>query len=540
MHDKIVHKRMIFLGLSIFLSLLLTLKSQEHKNESGEDNLQDNSKRSSFALVIGIDHYKKWPVLKNAANDALKVAKELEERNFVVTYRINPKLKKLKVVIEDFFKNKEFDDKSSLFIWYSGYGYTYENNAFLVPTDAPMWNAPNFKEKALRVSDIHKLVTGTKAKDVYMVFDSCFPQMPLVVEEDKNNLQDIFDVDLILKKSRQILCSCIGGGGKYRPGDGNFRELFIKAIRNEENADANGDYYLTATEIGRFIEKKLKDKMTPNTDINQAPAYGKLKGFAKGESVFLLSERTHHYFQDDLICNSKGPEMVKVPAGYLIMGDLNGEGNKSENPVHLVKMEKFAVSRYEITFKEYDLFCENTSHRKPGDNDWGRGDRPVINVSLEDAIEYTKWLTEQIKDKKYEYRLPTEAEWEYMARAGTNTNYWWGNEIGKNNACCGGCGAEWGWDAKEKMTAPVGSFGANQFGIYDTVGNVWEWTCSEYTDTYIGKEKECLEEFITGSEAVVIRGGAWDENAKNCRVSLRSPGYPGERSQYIGFRVIRH
>jgi formylglycine-generating enzyme required for sulfatase activity len=152
-------------------------------------------------------------------------------------------------------------------------------------------------------------------------------------------------------------------------------------------------------------------------------------------------------------------------------------------------------------------------------------------------VAYTKWLTEQTG---FKYRLPTEAEWEYFARAGSDTDYWWGNEIGQGKACCDGCGAQWGWDA-EKSTAPVGSFAANPFGIYDTVGNVWEWTCSEYTDKYneSKKEENCLEIIKTDGELVVLRGGAWNEKPESCRVSRRNALNPGERSPYIGFRVVR-
>lgn len=233
------NRLVFFCGLSIFLSLFLTLKPQEHKRGSGDKKAQDSLYSSSVALVIGIDNYKKWPDLKNAVKDALRVQWELEAMNFLVTYRSNLESEKLKSDIENFFNNKKIDDNSRLFTWYSGHGCTLENEAYLVPTDVPRRNVTKLKKNALRFSEIKKLLDVTKAKNVYMVFDACFSQMPIDVEEDKKNLQDIFDANSVTKKSRQILCSCIGGGGKYRSSDGNFRELFIKALRNEENADVN-------------------------------------------------------------------------------------------------------------------------------------------------------------------------------------------------------------------------------------------------------------------------------------------------------------
>jgi formylglycine-generating enzyme required for sulfatase activity len=182
-------------------------------------------------------------------------------------------------------------------------------------------------------------------------------------------------------------------------------------------------------------------------------------------------------FRDRLKDGSQGPEMVWIPAGSFRMGDLQGGGSSDEKPIHRVSVSRFAIGKYEVTFAEYDKFAQATGRKKPYDEGWGRGNRPVINVSWYDATAYAEWLSKQTGQQ---YRLPTEAEWEYAARAGTTTKYWWGNTASHEYA---NYGAEsWGPLAKGKdrweYTAPVGSFAANPFGIYDTVGNVWEWTCS--------------------------------------------------------------
>ncbi|HIE02320.1 MAG TPA: hypothetical protein EYP59_18900, partial [Thiotrichaceae bacterium] len=208
-------------------------------------------------------------------------------------------------------------------------------------------------------------------------------------------------------------------------------------------------------------------------------------------------------FRDRLKDGSSGPEMVWIPKGRFKMGDIQGGGDSDEKPVHWVSVKKFAMGRYELTFAEYDKFATATSRKKPSDEGWGRGNRPVINVSWLDVTAYAEWLSTQTGQH---YRLPTEAQWEYAARAGTKTKYWWGNDLGKNRAACDGCGAKWGWDAKH-MTAPVGSFAANPFGLYDTAGNVWEWTCSEYENRYNGKEIKCLSNNRANGESLfVLRG----------------------------------
>jgi hypothetical protein len=153
--------------------------------------------------------------------------------------------------------------------------------------------------------------------------------------------------------------------------------------------------------------------------------------------------------------------MVVVPAGEFRMGDNQGKHGKDELPVQEVKIQKpFAVSRYEITFDQYDQFAKATGRELPDDEGFGRGRQPVIRVSWHDAVAYAKWLFQQTSKR---YRLPTEAEWEYAARAGTDTAYWWGNEMKQGLASCIGCGSQ--WDGKQ--AAPVGSFKPNSFGLYD-------------------------------------------------------------------------
>ncbi len=243
--------------------------------------------------------------------------------------------------------------------------------------------------------------------------------------------------------------------------------------------------------------------------------------------LVLLEERlSSKGFRDRLKEGGWGPEMVWIPAGSFQMGDIQGEGEEDEKPVHRLSISQFAIGKYEITFKEYDQFAEATGREKPNDEGWGRALRPVINVSMHDASAYVQWLSEQTGK---EYRLPTEAQWEYAARAGTSTKYWWGNEIGINNAVCNGCG-----DAK-KMTAPVGSFAANPFGLFDTVGNVWEWTCSKYENKYSGEEMLCTND----ASSYVQRGGSWDDEADGLRAAVRNEWQPSERDIFDGFRIVR-
>lgn len=197
-------------------------------------------------------------------------------------------------------------------------------------------------------------------------------------------------------------------------------------------------------------------------------------------------------------------------------------------------LEGFALSKYEITYEQYDYYVwqqqgeQTIPYPTNPPNETARGQRPVVNVSWQDAQGYLRWLSEKTGDT---YRLPTEVEWEYAARAGTSTGYWWGEEVGQNQANCIGCGSQW----DNQHLAPVGSFAPNPFGLYDTVGNVWEWTCSAWQVELSAAANTCSEQ----EGAIVLRGGAWFDNQVFARASARGWIYTVIRSTGVGFRAFR-
>jgi formylglycine-generating enzyme required for sulfatase activity len=228
--------------------------------------------------------------------------------------------------------------------------------------------------------------------------------------------------------------------------------------------------------------------------------------------------------------------MVVIHAGKFRMGDIQGKHGKNEQPVHEVHIaRRFAISKYEITFDEYDEFAKATGRKLPDDEGWGRGRQPVIHVSWNDAVAYAAWLSQQADTR---YRLPTEAEWEYVARAGTETTYWWGNEVQQGLANCIGCGSR--WDGKQ--AAPVGSFKPNPFGLYDTSGNVSEWVQDCRHDTYQGAPVDGLAwEEKDGGDCGVrgIRGGMWLRAHDYVRSSSRFWNRPTRSARALSFRLVR-
>ena len=237
--------------------------------------------------------------------------------------------------------------------------------------------------------------------------------------------------------------------------------------------------------------------------------------------------------------NVKTP-IVVIPAGKFKMGDINGNGLANERPViEKVIASSFAMQSKEVTVGAYEKFVANTGYKTQAEQNKGcayylngepvweanlnwrnpgfeqGSDFPAVCLTYNDAKAYAEWLSGQTGQQ---FRLPNEVEWEYAARARTETEYPWGNEIGKNLANCGWCGSEW----SNRRAAPVGSFSPNAFGLYDTVGNVWEWTNKE-----------------SGESDVAVRGGAWNFAPSLARASTRLILAPDFRSNYIGFRLVR-
>jgi formylglycine-generating enzyme required for sulfatase activity len=237
------------------------------------------------------------------------------------------------------------------------------------------------------------------------------------------------------------------------------------------------------------------------------------------------------------------PELVVIPPGRFVMGSPDGEEERTndEGPQHEVQIGyRFALGRYTVTFSEYDAFCEATGHPPPGDEGWGRGRRPVIHVSWEDATAYCLWLTNRTGKH---YRLPSEAEWEYAARAGTTTPFWIGEtistaQVNYNGNSIYGTGSRGEFRRK---TVPVDApgFPTNPFGLQHLHGNVWEWVQDSWHGSYRGAPSDGRAWVEEKHTQHVLRGGSWGSNARSLRAANRGWDAPGFRLSLAGFRVAR-
>ena len=285
-----------------------------------------------------------------------------------------------------------------------------------------------------------------------------------------------------------------------------------------------------------------------------------------GVSIALVAraqDRPDREFRECTDC----PEMVAVPAGSFVMGSPKAEHGRfdSEGPQHSVAVGAFAIGKYDVTIAEFLIFLRETGYQPPPCDDiqhlaWhspghdratppGETDPPLWPahcLNWSDAEAYIGWLNRKVAptgatSRRLDgpYRLPSEAEWEYAARAGTTTARWWGEGIGTGNADCNGCGSKWDDD----LIAPVGSFGPNSFGLYDMLGNVWQWVNDCWHESYVEAPSNGSS-WTSGDCAMrVLRGGSWSNLPAFVRSAARTKAYAdgidSDYSNYAGFRVAR-
>ncbi len=238
-------------------------------------------------------------------------------------------------------------------------------------------------------------------------------------------------------------------------------------------------------------------------------------------------------FRDCDVC----PEMAALPGGTLTMGSPQSEAGHEgdEQPVHPVTLAPFAAGVYEVTFAQWDAcVAAGGCKTRPSDEHWGREAQPVVNVSWPDAQEYVLWLS---KKTGHAYRLLTEAQWEYAARAGSSSRFYWGDDEG---VACSYAVVRSSWlGCGSGRPALAGSRKPNAFGLYDMAGNVWEWTEDCYQPTYARAPADGRARVDSGCERRVTRGGAWDVKAREARTANRNPRSSTDREYTIGLRVAR-
>ena len=336
---------------------------------------------------------------------------------------------------------------------------------------------------------------------------------------------------------RQLLGTAIISSEPASPG----ARVFI------DGKDAGTVPLITELPVGSYEVTIKADKLSGKANLQ----------IRDGEQQTLVVELAQGGSAGDVIQDCPAcPPMVYIPAGSFRMGDIQGGGDSDEKPVHRVSVSAFLLSQTEVTVSQFRAFVDASGYKteaeqgngcyvyENGSWDWRSGknwrnpvfkqssEEPVVCVSWNDIQRYIEWLSAKTGEQ---YRLPTEAEWEYAARAGSETKYSWGNGIGNNKANCDGCGSRW----DDSQTAPVGSFAANAFGLYDMHGNVWEWTQDCWNGSYQGAPSDGTAWLSGECGRRVLRGGSRISDPSNLRSAYRFRYSTDGRSDRFGFRLAR-
>ncbi len=531
--------------------------------------------RESHALLIGESLYTAgWPDLTAVPRELDKVEAMLQAQGFQVTKRRDLKAEDLRKAIADFINRFGFAKDNRLLIYFSGHGHTLERGygeemGYIVPADAPdpRQDRDGFLGKAVSMNQVLTWAREIEAKHVLFLFDSCFSGSVFAARDLPEVPPHISD--LTAEPVREFITA--GKANQTVPAQSVFAPAFVDAI-GRGLADLDQDGYVTGTELGLYLQRVVPQYARQN------PQYGKIADYllARGDFVFRVGAapipRTVQKPPPGAVQPrggeptglapapaaatpkvgatwtepTTGMSFVWVPRGCFQMGSPPTESERADDEKqHEVCVDALWMGKYEVTNGQYRKFKPDHYSGDYKGHSLNSDDQPVVEVSWNDAVAYADWLSRKTGQR---FRLPTEAEWEYAARAGTQTARFWSDDPSQAcryaNVYDRTTKAAFQFDKETHdcddgiaAAAPVGRFQPNGFGLYDMLGNVWEWTCSAYDEKYAGGEERCAGTGDGGPR--VDRGGSWDGEPRGVRSASRAGTTPGYRDVNLGFRLAR-
>src|SRR5947209_14717131 len=467
------------------------------------------------ALVIGNNNYPDASTpIPSALRDARALAEELRRTELDVDLKQNVGKVDMQRAI-DAFTGKIRNGTATLF-YFSGYGIQVARQTYLLPVNAQVWTEADVRRDGVSVdallADMHR--KGAKVKII--ILDAA-QRNPF-----ERRFRPAAEGLAALDAPEGTLALYSVAPGKVIADNAGANSPFVSELIKElrsPNRTAEEVFNLARIGVSRasnneqvpWVASSLTDEFyfgTPRAAATApaptpapapapappaspapsaapapapasppaAPPTPQMSATTPAIEPARPSSKPGDTFRDCADC----PELVVLPAGSFDMGS----SSEYENPIHRVTFAKpFAIGRHEVTFNEWDKCVDDGGCKyRPDDRGWGRGERPAVNLSWLDAKTFVSWLSQKTGKT---YRLPSEAEWEYAARAGTNTAYWWGRDVGSRQANCRECSA-----GEPQRTSPVGSFRPNGFGLFDTAGNVAEWMEDCWNDNYRGAPRD--------------------------------------------------
>ena len=500
------------------------------------------------ALVIGIDSYQHVTRLRNARADAEAMADALRSAGYRVTLQTDRSQKQMQGDVRA-FRDSIVANQDEVVVFFSGHGVQVDGTNYLLPVDIAAESESQVKDDALALSKVLQDLRERKPRFTLAIVDACRDN-PFAGVGRSIGARGLTGVS---GATGQMVIYAAGEGQKALDRlsnsdpvrNGLFTRVFVKEMArpglsvDQVLRNVRIEVNRLALTVGHDQVPALYDQVVGNYYFHTAPAQvASVVPQPVGPSVQLSvasAVRDGAVFKDCADC----PEMVVIPAGSFLMGSPASESDRfsNEGPQRRVTVVSFALGKTEVTQGQWKAVMGGDPSRFSTCGD----DCPVENVSWEDAQRLIEKLNAKTGQR---YRLPSEAEWEYAARAGTLTAYWWGPlasheyaNYGKDQ-CCDGV-AE-GRDQWENL-APVGQFAPNAFGLHDMHGNVWEWVQDCYDDkAYGGKAPSDGGPYeVVGCSSRVLRGGSWYIYPQYLRSAYRNWNAPGLRNNNIGFRLAR-
>lgn len=550
------------------------------------------------ALVVGNDAYQSISKLEKAVNDAEAVGAALRALGYEVDVGVNLSGRQMSRKLSAL--ERRITPGDEVFFFFAGHGVAIGAENYLLPVDIPK---PTDGELGLVRDESHgadaivRRIQRAGAKVAFVVLDACRDN-PFAAEGLRNigtsrgltrldappgvfvlfsagigqaaldrlpgndvDPNSVFTRSLLpllttpgltyinIAKRVQSDVSQLAASVRHRQVPAYYDQIIGEAVLKAGTAPAidpvQDQLARLQAELARLKDAQqepdvaMLDTGTSETTSDQNACTGNAVAVSRSSgSTTCITPGSGDSFQDCADC----PEMVVVPAGSFMMGSpASEEGrNSNEGPQRRVTIaQPFAVGKFEVTFAEWDA-CVSAGEcqHKPVDEGWGRGRMPVINVSWIDAKSYLRWLSGRTGKR---YRLLSEADWEYAARAGTTTPFWWGSSISADRANYDG-NFTYGGSRKgpyRKRTVPIDEFAANPWGLHQVHGNVWEWVEDCYEANYDGAPSNGSARTAYGCSRRVIRGGSWDLIPQNLRSANRDGIHPAFRDFSFGFRVAR-
>jgi len=479
------------------------------------------NKENRAALIIGNATYTALPALNNPHNDAEDMAEALKGLGFDVLLTLDSSHDALKKAVAAF--GEKLDKGGVGLVYYSGHGLQVDGVNYLLPVDANPTYAEDVAVQALDANAVMRILGDADLDFSLFILDACRNN-----ELRRRNAQKIQGLARMDAPEGALIAYATGPNQVASDGfDRNsiYTAALLKHI----------------SEPGQQVEdifKKVRIEVSNTTGGLQVPVEftSLTKDFyfepplpgavalrpVKPEPVPM---EVGQEFRDCETC----PLMVVIPAGAFQMG--SNDRDRNERPVHeVVFSNNFAIGKYEVSLKEWRACVEAGGCRRIIEAEiFDDESHPVVNVTWDDAKQYARWLS---RKTNRQYSLPSEAQWEYAALAGSSSVFWWGNSRGVALANCKDCGSQ--WDGQK--AAPVGSFKSNPFGLHELHGNVWEWVEDCWHRNYKGAPEDGSA-WVTGScSRSVLRGGSWRDTSEAAQATTRGRFGHGSRMDF-GFRM---